>query len=164
MVTLGKTWNFVGEKWRLWSMYQKIQYVYLLSKCTKCCHWGVEVHLSYIQNSRFYRLNPPEIIPRNLVPICGQCPYYWIRYVVVTNFRLSGMEWQCPCIFCIAWSMFLVSLHTLTHWGWVTQICVFNTRLFSLHNTLNYAIHRACLRMVWLTDVYRNLTSLWIYL
>ena len=26
---------------------------------------------------------------------------------------------------------------TLTHWGRVTQICVFNTRLFSLHNTLN---------------------------
>jgi len=25
---------------------------------------------------------------------------------------------------------------TLTHWGRVTQICVFNTRLFSLHNTL----------------------------
>ena len=49
----------------------------------------------------------------------------------------------------------------LTHWGRMTQICVFNTRLFSLHNTLNYAIHRACLRMVLLTDVYRNLTSLW---
>ena len=51
----------------------------------------------------------------------------------------------------------------LTHWGRVTQICV-NTRLFSLHSTLNYAIHRACLRMVLLTDVYRNLTSLWINL
>ena len=25
----------------------------------------------------------------------------------------------------------------LTHWGRVTQICVFNTSLFSLHNTLN---------------------------
>ena len=25
----------------------------------------------------------------------------------------------------------------LTHWRRVTQICVFNTRLFSLHNTLN---------------------------
>ena len=46
----------------------------------------------------------------------------------------------------------------------MTQICVFNTRLFSLHNTLNYAIHRACLRMVLLTEVYRNLTSLWINL
>ena len=42
------------------------------------------------------------------------------------------------------------------------QICVFNTRLFSLHNTLNYAIHGACLQMVLLTDIYRNLTSLWI--
>ena len=42
------------------------------------------------------------------------------------------------------------------------QICVFNTRLFSLHYTLNYAIHRTCLQMVLLTDVYRNLTSLWI--
>ena len=46
----------------------------------------------------------------------------------------------------------------------MTQICVFNTRLFSLHNTLNYTIHRACLRMVLLTDIYRNLTSLWINL
>ena len=45
-----------------------------------------------------------------------------------------------------------------------TQICVFNTRLFSVHSTLNYAIHRACLWMVLLTDVYRNLTSLWINL
>ena len=44
----------------------------------------------------------------------------------------------------------------------MTQICVFNTRLFSLHNTLNYATHGARLRMVLLTDVYRNLTSLWI--
>ena len=52
----------------------------------------------------------------------------------------------------------------LTHRGRVTQICVFNTRLFSLHSTLNYAIHRACLRIVLLTDVYRNLTSLWINL
>jgi hypothetical protein len=64
----------------------------------------------------------------------------------------------------------------LTHWGRVTQICVFYittaqdgwrksailTRLFSLHNTLNYAIHGACLQMVLLTNVYRNLTSLWI--
>ena len=48
----------------------------------------------------------------------------------------------------------------LTHWGRVTQICVFNTRLFSLHNILNYAMHRVFLRMVLLTDVYRNLTSL----
>ena len=39
----------------------------------------------------------------------------------------------------------------------VTQICVFNSCLFSLHSTLNYAINRACLRMVLLTDVYRNL-------
>ena len=66
----------------------------------------------------------------------------------------------------------------LTHSGRMTQICVFtlqlcktdeancvfNTRLFSLHNTLNYSIHRTCLRMVLLTDVYRNLTSLWIKL
>jgi len=41
----------------------------------------------------------------------------------------------------------------------MTQICVFNTRLFSLHNALNHAIHRACLRMVLLMDVYRNLTA-----
>jgi hypothetical protein len=46
----------------------------------------------------------------------------------------------------------------------MTQICVFNTRLFSLNSTLNYAIHRTCLRMVLLTDGYRNLTSLWINL
>ena len=42
----------------------------------------------------------------------------------------------------------------------MTQICVFNKRLFSLHNTLNYAIRRARLRMVLLTDVYRKPTSL----
>jgi len=42
------------------------------------------------------------------------------------------------------------------------QICVFNKHLFSLHNTLIYAIHGACLRMVLLTDVYTNLTSLCI--
>jgi len=58
----------------------------------------------------------------------------------------------------------LIPASYLTHWGRVTQICVFNTRSFSLHNTLNHAIHRACLRMVLLTDVYRNLTSLWINL
>ena len=44
----------------------------------------------------------------------------------------------------------------------MTQICVFRTRLFSLHNTLNYAIHSASLRMVLLTDVYRNLTLLYL--
>ena len=53
---------------------------------------------------------------------------------------------------------------TLTHRGRVMQICVFNTHLFSLHNKLNYAILRACLRMVLLMDVCRNLTSLWINL
>ena len=48
--------------------------------------------------------------------------------------------------------------------GWRKSVFFFNTRWFSLHNTLNYAIHRACLRMVLLTDVYRNLTSIWINL
>ena len=65
---------------------------------------------------------------------------------------------------CRKWAIYWQVLDVLTHWGRVTQICVFNTRLFSLHSTLNYAIHRACLRMVLLTDVYRNLTSLWINL
>ena len=60
------------------------------------------------------------------------------------------------------WQDYKIFYQNLIHWGRVTQICVFNTRLFSLHNTLNYAIHRACLRMALLTDVYRNLTSLWI--
>jgi len=36
------------------------------------------------------------------------------------------------------------------------QICIFNTRLVSMHYTLNYAIHGAFLQMVLLTDVYRN--------
>ena len=37
-----------------------------------------------------------------------------------------------------AWSVTLpLASILLTHWGWMTQICVFNTRLFSLHNTLN---------------------------
>ena len=38
--------------------------------------------------------------------------------------------------------------------AFLTRACFF------LHNTLNYAIQRACLRMVLLTDVHRNLTSL----
>lgn len=42
-------------------MYQKIQYVYLLIKYTKCLSLGVAVHLSYVQNAWCYRLNPPEI-------------------------------------------------------------------------------------------------------
>jgi hypothetical protein len=36
----------------------------------------------------------------------------------------------------------------------------FNTRLVSTRYILNYAVHGACLRMVLLTDVYRNVTSL----
>ena len=77
------------------------------------------------------------------------------RYVMAVS-TLPILFCVCVCKLC-CWSI-------LTHWGRVTQICVFNTRLFSLHNKLNYAIHRACLRMVLLTDVYWNLTSLWINL
>ena len=40
------------------------------------------------------------------------------------------------------------------------QICVFNTRLVSMHYTLNYAIHGAFLRMVLLTDVYTRVGTL----
>jgi hypothetical protein len=56
----------------------------------------------------------------------------------------------------------------------MTQICAFtlqwcrtgdanlrfNTHLVSTSYILNYAVHGACLRMVLLTDVYRNVTSL----
>ena len=83
------------------------------------------------------------------------------------NFLLSLISICCFGILSIDSKSLLVCtyiLACLTHWGRVTQICVFNTRFFSLHNTLNYAIHRAFLRMVLLTDVYRNLTSLWINL
>ena len=78
----------------------------------------------------------------------------------IQNMGERGVVWY------LARPSSLTNLHQwrLTHWGRVTQICVFKTRFFSLHNTLNYAIHRACLRMVLLTDVYRNLTSLWIKL
>ena len=87
-------------------------------------------------------------------------------------FLLYSNRWQSEYLSCnqLDWlqhfqtAYFLSCIRSLTHWGWVTQICVFNTRLSSLHNTLNYAIHRACLRMVMPTDVYRNLTSLWINL
>jgi hypothetical protein len=58
----------------------------------------------------------------------------------------------------------------LTQWGQVTLICVFtlqrsktgdaNLCLVPTHCTLNYAVHGACLRMVLLTDVFRNVTSL----
>jgi len=39
-------------------------------------------------------------------------------------------------------------------------ICVFNTRLVSAHDTLNYAIHGAFFRMVPLTDVYTRVGTL----
>ena len=42
----------------------------------------------------------------------------------------------------------------------MTQICVFNMRLVSMHYTLNYAIHGAFLRMVPLTDVYMRAGTL----
>ena len=42
----------------------------------------------------------------------------------------------------------------------MTQICVFKTRLVSMHYTLNYAIHGAFLRMVLLTDVYMRVGTL----
>jgi len=62
----------------------------------------------------------------------------------------------------ILFSIFSPELYWVSSARRMRQICVFNTRLFSLCNKLNYAIHRACLRMVLLTDVYRKLTSLWI--
>ena len=42
----------------------------------------------------------------------------------------------------------------------MTQTCVFNMRLVSMHFTLNYAIHGAFLRMVPLTDVYTSVVTL----
>jgi hypothetical protein len=36
----------------------------------------------------------------------------------------------------------------------------FDTRLVSPRYIFNYAVHEACFRMVLLTDVYRNVTSL----
>ena len=42
----------------------------------------------------------------------------------------------------------------------MTQICVFNTRLASMHYTLNDAIRGAFLRMVPLTDVYTRVGNL----
>ena len=53
-----------------------------------------------------------------------------------------------------------IELDELTHCGRVTQICVFNTRLVSTQYTLNYAIHRAFLRMFPLTDVYTRVGTL----
>ena len=50
--------------------------------------------------------------------------------------------------------------YKLTHYGRVTQICVFKTRLVSTHSTLNYAIHGAFLRMVLLTNVYTRVGTL----
>ena len=81
------------------------------------------------------------------------CSFIWQFQFHGLNHSVTGVELSGTDI-----------LLNLTHWGRVTQICVFNTRLFSLHNKLNYAIHRAYLRMVLLMDVYRNLTSLWINL
>ena len=104
-------------------------------------------------------------------PTCGPWRKYlwlsvtWIVPVIHFNQHniVGGTEYNLATL--LAEKIFRNSNPSLwTHWGRMTQICVFNTRLFSLHNTLNYAIHRACLRMILLTDVYRNLTSLWINL
>ena len=93
---------------------------------------------------------------RCLSGTCGLC----IQCILMPGDN-SLTIWPCPMYVLKGYSQPSMSL---THWGRVTQICVFNTRLFSLHNTLNYAVYRACLRMVLLTDVYRNLTSPWINL
>ena len=92
----------------------------------------------------------------------------WRRHLHISELLLSHKDYQH-----ILWLMKINTLRTgdadlrFLHYNFairVTQICVFTTRLFSLHNTLNYAMHRDCLRMVLLTDVYRNLTSIWIKL
>ena len=88
----------------------------------------------------------------------GMSEYFGTGTLQGLKFRTKRMNCPTPE------SGYKYTLFHLTNWGRVTQICVFNTRLFSLHNTLNYAIYRACLRMVLLTEVYRNLTSLWINL
>ena len=91
-----------------------------------------------------------------------------LRSLHLVTVRKQSIDTNLENVFLIMskvwWKIQAVSWLSLTHWGRVTQICVFNTRLFSLHNTLNYAIHGACLRKVLLTDVYINLTSLWINL
>jgi len=80
---------------------------------------------------------------------------------------------HCP-IMVTFWAFTDYYCKLLTHCGRVTQICVYTlqlcktgdanlrflTLLVSTHKTLNYTIHGACLRMVLLTDVYRNVTSL----
>ena len=95
----------------------------------------------------------PAVLPFTHARYGPELRIYLLSYITEdsTRYFLDRSDQQQMC-------------HFLTHSGRVTQICVFNTRLFSLHNTLNYATHRACLRMVLLTDVYRNLTSLWIKL
>ena len=94
--------------------------------------WGLKVNTA----SYFSRLSSSYLSLNSLLPTSNMCQCW----------NILRRRKMC-CVF------------TLTHWGRVTQICVFNTRLFSLHNTLNYAMHRTCLRMVLLTDVYKNLTS-----
>ena len=87
--------------------------------------------------------------------------YLGLRLFYLRNFYPKGNKWTWYYME-DGWRRF-----AFLHYNYarrMTQICVFNTRLFSLHNTLNYAIRRACLRMVLLTDIYRNLTSLWINL
>jgi hypothetical protein len=112
---------------------------------------------------------------KNTFKFCLQVVCRILKFPVIQAFGKKKLGWQLWQL-SLHWepsgnSRFSCELHNLsnadthlTHWGRVTRICVFNTRLFSLHNTLNYAIHRACLRVVLLTDVYRNLTSLWINL
>ena len=114
---------------------------------------------------------PTQWLPGNLVKATGAWRWPHIPNLVPRMWKQCG-NFEFYEMWGISWEAEEGSIGFLTRWGRVTQICVFtiqlcktddaNLRLFSLHNTLNYAIHRACLRMVLLTDVYRNLTSLWI--
>ena len=75
-------------------------------------------------------------------------PTMYLVFGVFFNYVDNRPPWTL-CIFCHVTAVYSVfSFSSLTLRGRVTQICVFNTRLFSLHSTLNYAIHRACIRMI----------------
>ena len=122
------------------------------------CGWTQDVHRDTHQQLKLFHISATVTTLQLCNTTCHH--HQWFLQLCTAIQCISAAKNRSFHI----WILCHVTDFHLTHWGRVTQICVFNTRLFSLHNALNYAIHRACLRMVLLMDVYRNLTSLWINL
>ena len=122
-----------------------------ISTVTTLCRTNVNIQAKYVTDKTLSRMMNRNIFFRSNLKAVKRQPQSWYTAPTTSpDFTVEILP------YCYLPSLFLNTLRT------GDADLHFNTRLFSLHNTLNYAIHRACLRMVLQTDVCRNLTSLWI--